>query len=433
MDPPQPSPDRRFGAVPINTTSPTTEPVSSPHLSHTNNSLSSTDSFDHRLFLTRNKTGSFASLASPDIPNIKRTQFKSNYGTLSTTPFANLDDYADEYHDRPRGRSEHMDEEPTAMDHAYEAHVTAGTTTLSPYDLDGRPITTRTTSHYDNSSQLLRGDYQRGQLWAERNTPGTNQTRKLRELSTAFDQYVRSRRKVIFITCGMAAAFVFLCGMTSRMSGGTSNNHRNRTIPTTMFSISDTDTDTDTPTTHTSPSASTPVVTSSTALAAWYLAVCYTAAMSASVGSFLFLWVCSLRKRVTLSMLLMLAPLIVLILVETSTIPTWQDRPGFSEVVMVLAGTSWGIFLPTVLSMVTPHGRNTKLWLTLGIPCGSLVVEILFVVAEGKKTLMLFLCCTLVVPEPTLTPVSVFFFLSQAPPPTLVPMPSPLLLAYAWL
>jgi hypothetical protein len=84
-------------------------------------------------------------------------------------------------------------------------------------------------------------------------------------------------------------------------------------------------------------------------------------------------------------MLLMLAPLIVLILVETSTIPTWQDRPGFSEVVMVLAGTSWGIFLPTVLSMVTPHGRNTKLWLTLGIPCGSLVVEILFVVAEGKK------------------------------------------------
>jgi len=387
MDPPQPSPDHRFGAVPINTTSPTTEPVSSPHLSHTNNSLSSTDSFDHRLFLTRNKTGSFASLASPDIPNIKRTQFKSNYGTLSTTPFANLDDYADEYHDRPRGRSEHMDEEPTAMDHAYEAHVTAGTTTLSPYDLDGRPITTRTTSHYDNSSQLLRGDYQRGQLWAERNTPGTNQTRKLRELSTAFDQYVRSRRKVIFITCGMAAAFVFLCGMTSRMSGGTSNNHRNRTIPTTMFSISDTDTDTDTdtPTTHTSPSASTPVVTSSTALAAWYLAVCYTAAMSASVGSFLFLWVCSLRKRVTLSMLLMLAPLIVLILVETSTIPTWQDRPGFSEVVMVLAGTSWGIFLPTVLSMVTPHGRNTKLWLTLGIPCGSLVVEILFVVAEGKK------------------------------------------------
>ena len=288
-----------------------------------------------------------------------------------------------------------------------QAIAAGGGGTLSPYGADGRSIR-RSVSHYDNpeSSQLLRGDYQLRSShsvgWADSGTPNTNQTRKLRELSTAFDQYVRTRRKVIFITCGMAAAFTFLCAMTSRMAGVRDGSDRSPAAAAAAssslesvasssltFSVSDKDTAAvvSAPSVEASVDASMDASThlsANTTLAAWYLVLCYAAAAASCVGSFLCMWIFSLRKRVTLSLLLMLGPLVILILVETSTVPTWKNRPLYPEIVMVLAGTSWGMFLPTVLSMMTPHGKNTKLWLTLGIPFGNLVVEMLFVGAEGR-------------------------------------------------
>jgi hypothetical protein len=79
-------------------------------------------------------------------------------------------------------------------------------------------------------------------------------------------------------------------------------------------------------------------------------------------------------------MIILLIPLILLIFCETSNTISWTHY--YSNFVMIFAGVGWGMFLPTVLSMLTPYGPNTKLWSTLGIPIGSLVVEILFV-AEG--------------------------------------------------
>ena len=177
-----------------------------------NTSFSSVDSFDLQVFAKRHQTASFS---SPDIPRITRKKFHS-YGSLAT-PFANLNDCSDgTLGSRPRGRSEHAEEEEddqVAVDVALAlggregGEACGGGSTLSPVDaFTGRSVR-HGVSHYDDpSSQLLRGHYQLrgsgGQRWAERGTPGTNQDRKLRELSTAFDQYLRSRRKVCFITCG---------------------------------------------------------------------------------------------------------------------------------------------------------------------------------------------------------------------------------------
>ena len=334
-------------------------------------SFSSLDSFDIHILKNTN-------FASPNIPRINRQQM---YGTHSSVPFANLNEFTKQ--PRSRGRSEHMEEDeepspPIRIEVALDA--ACGNSTLSPHDDHGRFIH-RGVSHYDDpSSSLLRGDYQlrdnQSLGWAEAGTPGTNHTRKLRQLSTAFDQYVRSRRKVCLITFGMVAAFTFLCSMTSRLAGGPGNNNNGNTpaaAATTTPTSASNEITVDDP-------ASLPT---STDLAAWYLSICYLSAVCSCVGSYLFMFWVSLRKRVTFSMLLMLVPLIVFILVETSNNPIWSNNLGYPIIVMIGCGTSWGLFLPSILSLLTPHGPNTKLWLTFGLPFGTLVVEMLLVVCEG--------------------------------------------------
>jgi len=238
----------------------------------------------------------------------------------------------------------------------------------------------------DSSSQLLRGHYQLRSsgghpLWAEKGTPGTNQARKLRELSTAFDQYLRSRRKVCLITCGMAASFTFLCAMTSRMAAGGSG-HASGKLPVAPPQLVVTTTD-DEALDALSPSST---WVASSDVAAQYLTLGTLAAVISCFSSFLFFWWISVRKRVTISMFVMLVPLITLIIVETSKELNWNDKNGYPEIIMITSGASFGMFLPSIMSVVSPHGPNTKLWLTLGLPLGKLVVEMLFVVADGTTS-----------------------------------------------
>jgi hypothetical protein len=83
-------------------------------------------------------------------------------------------------------------------------------------------------------------------------------------------------------------------------------------------------------------------------------------------------------------MLLMTAPLILIIVSETamgssSPSSTLTYTNGYlAEMVHVLTGAAFGLFLPSFFSLVTPHGPNTKLWATLGTPLGQLLVETLF-------------------------------------------------------
>jgi hypothetical protein len=376
--PPTPSENReneashiRSVSVPFGT-SPPLRDATAQDRKKANASFSSVDSFDLHLFSTRQHAASFS---SPNIPKINRKTY--SYGTLST-PFADLDQYVldAEAGGRGRGRSEHMDEEPAPSSLRVDIDVRrdkskCGDSTLSPTDwATGRNVH-RGVAHYnDPSSQLLRGDYQLRSNpslgWAEAGTPSTNQQRKLRQLSTAFDQYVRSRRKVIFLTCGMAAAFTFLCAMTSRMAGGSGGFS---TAPASNNNVPPSE-----------------LLPTSSAVAAWYLSLCYLSAAISCVTSFLFLWWMSVRKRVTVSMLMMMIPLLILIMIETSSTPMWSNNPGYPIIVMVLCGASWGMFFPSALSLLTPHGPNTKLWLTIGIPFGTLVVEVLFIVSEGTTS-----------------------------------------------
>ena len=54
--------------------------------------------------------------------------------------------------------------------------------------------------------------------WADRSSPGTNEMRRLRKLGADFDQYSRSRRKVVIVTFAMAAAFSLISVASRELS-----------------------------------------------------------------------------------------------------------------------------------------------------------------------------------------------------------------------
>ena len=86
-----------------------------------------------------------------------------------------------------------------------------------------------------------------------------------------------------------------------------------------------------------------------------------------------------------MSMLLMMSPLILIIVLETSgrsSLPysaiSLSKNSYLVETIYALTGAAFGIFMPSFFSLVSPHGPNTKLWATLGTPLGCLLVESLF-------------------------------------------------------
>ena len=341
----------------------------------------------HRVRLSADRRRSSSSFSSPRVPKVPRTRFNKGYGTLPSQldMLGGSMDGASGGLLRPRGRSEHMDEEEAEggggeTARRNNAAYKQGDDLSLPFSGGG--------SSSGNSRQHLLHEIGHHHLlenggWADRNSPGTNEVRRLRKLGTNFEQYTRSRRKVVIVTFAMAAAFSLISGLTSRMASFKSVHARGQNM-TSSRSDADNDDQLILVTNTSGLGDTTTAPGPNTSLVAWYLALSSVAAVAACTGSFFLLWWISLRKRVTLSLLLMTSPLILIIVLETSMgssspSSTLTYTNGYlAETVHALAGAAFGLFLPSFFSLVTPHGPNTKLWATLGTPLGQLMVEALF-------------------------------------------------------
>ena len=120
--------------------------------------------------------------------------------------------------------------------------------------------------------------------WADRGSPGTNEMRRRRKLGADFDQYSRSRRKVIVVTFAMTAAFSLISGLSSRMATSHGINDRGLNVSKSYDGSSDQLILVSNTSTRGSGIKDTPNIS----LVSWCLAVSSFAAATACIGSFFF-------------------------------------------------------------------------------------------------------------------------------------------------